>query len=62
MLNIALGIFFVGLILLGLSRWAFKIRAIANMKAWNGPVLPLAIAGSILLLVSLTIIYVYYPK
>lgn len=62
MLTVSLIIFIIAIILLGLSGIIFRIRAITNKRAWNGPVVPLATMGLILFVISLVMIYFYYPR
>lgn len=61
-LNIGLIIFFIGLGLSAIGTLSFKLRAIANKKAWGGITLPAMILGIITTLISLGFIYIGYPK
>ncbi|EOH96917.1 hypothetical protein UAY_02649 [Enterococcus moraviensis ATCC BAA-383] len=62
MLNISLIIFFVSLAFLGLASILYRWRAFTNKKAWNGMVIPLGAFGFVLLVISLIMIYLYYPQ
>ncbi|MGM0110136.1 hypothetical protein [Enterococcus sp. DIV0187] len=61
-MTIAVIIFVAAIILIGLAGAIFRVRAIANKQAWSGPVVPLALVGLVLLLISLVMIYLNYPK
>lgn len=62
MLNLSILLFCVAIALLGLGGFIFSVRALLNKRPWNGPVLPLSVIGVILLIVSLVMIYLSYPK
>lgn len=61
-LIIGIILFLLGLGLSLLGKFSFKIRAIANKKAWGGSTLPMMIIGIITTLISLIFIYIGYPK
>lgn len=62
MLNLSILLFCVAIALLALAGFIFRVRALLNKRAWNGPVLPLSVIGVILLVISLVMIYLSYPK
>lgn len=62
MLNISLVIFFIAFAFLSMSGLLYRWRAFTNKKAWNGMVLPFATIGGVLLVISLVMLYFYYPR
>jgi hypothetical protein len=59
-LTVALAVFGVGVIFLALAAIWFRVRAIANRKAWGGGTVPLALIGLALFAVGLVLIYFNY--
>jgi hypothetical protein len=60
-LVISLAVFGVGALFLALAGIMFRIRAIANRKAWDGGTVPLTVIGLIVAAVGLALIYFNYP-
>ncbi|MDR2378387.1 MAG: hypothetical protein LBD70_03020 [Bifidobacteriaceae bacterium] len=58
---ISLAVFGVGALFLALAGIMFRIRAIANRKAWDGGTVPLTVIGLIVAAVGLALIYFNYP-
>ncbi|MDR2357797.1 MAG: hypothetical protein LBD92_06945 [Oscillospiraceae bacterium] len=54
--------FFIGAAFLALAGLTFRFRAVANKAAWKGMTLPLLAAGLCILLPSLILIFLLYPR
>ncbi|MDR2381836.1 MAG: hypothetical protein LBE08_11830 [Bifidobacteriaceae bacterium] len=59
-LLVSLAVFGVGVVLLAAAGIWFRLRAIANRKAWNGGTLPLALTGLVFAGIGLVLIYLNY--
>ena len=59
--NISIVVTLIGMVFLGLAGISFRLRALANKKAWNGLTLPFAIIGLPVLIVGLVMLYFTYP-
>ncbi|MDR2381811.1 MAG: hypothetical protein LBE08_11705 [Bifidobacteriaceae bacterium] len=59
-LTAAIIVFGIGAALLAVAGIVFRVRAIANRKAWDGATVPLAVIGLIVTLVGVVAIYFTY--
>jgi hypothetical protein len=57
---VALAVFFIGAVLLGLCGISFRLRAITNKPAWNGATLPLLLMGLLFLVPGIILLAVSY--
>jgi hypothetical protein len=60
--NASLVVLGVGVLFLAIAGAVFRVRAIANLRPWNGPVLPLVVLGLPIFAVGLALIYFNYPR
>lgn len=58
MLNAGIVFFVIGVILAGIATISFKIRAIANKRAWGGITVPFGIFGAIALVIGVILIVI----
>lgn len=61
-MTVGIVLMFTGVFFLALSGLVFRFRAISNKQAWGGITIPSAIIGGIIFVISLVIIYIYYPR
>jgi hypothetical protein len=59
-LVVSLAVFGIGAVFLALAGGWFRVRAIANRKAWNGGTIPLTVVGLIFAGAGLVLIYINY--
>jgi hypothetical protein len=57
---VSIAVWGVGALLLAIAGIIFRLRALANRRAWNGPVLPLVAFGLPIFAVGLVMIYLTY--
>jgi amino acid transporter len=60
-LLIALVVLFIGVCLAGRGGICFRIRAVSNKRAWDGPVKPLLISGAVIMIIGIALVYFAYP-